>query len=243
MSFGGKVSGGAYSGSWEGDRPKPSFNPYVFDTGAGKSQRQIVLEGVISLLQRLHVANGGYLQAIEPSAIMMRGKFDDENSGYVLDQLQGRAPGVLVTTGDKALHTAGSLPFQWRGTLDVHVYVLVNSLRSRMTRQTGDVVSAAQPTADPGAFTILEHLEELLIGQRPGGNEGKTDELRPVSETQINVNGEFELWQQTYNLWVPRSINGKRDLTQYLTQINHSSRLAVDATKTPTASTETVVKP
>lgn len=242
MSVGGKVAGNV-AGAIAGAEPAPAFNPYIYDTGAGKPLRQVVIEGIVDLLSRLMVTTGGFLRAIEPTDIETRGKFDREAAEVILQELAGRTPGVLVTTGDMPFQTAGSSPFAWRGELEVHVYILVNSLRSRIARVAGDVTSAAEETADPGAYAITEHVRQLLVGKRPGGTLGAIKELRPVSEIRLDGDGALEIWHQTYRVRLEFTINGKRDLTQQLKQINASSRLVSDPTETPLASTETVVKP
>lgn len=242
MSVGGKLAG-VLNGGLSGEEPAPAFNGFVFDNGMGKPLRQIVVEGVIDLLQRMMVQNGGYLRAIEPTDIEPRGKFDRDTAEIIMGEMNGRTPGILVTTGDMPFQAAGSSPFAWRGELDVHLYALINSLRSRIARAAGDVTSAVDRTADPGAYTITEHMRMLLTGQRPGGTRGVIKELRPVSEIRLDGDGTLEIWHQVYRVRLEFTINGKRDLTQQLKQINASSRLAVDETETSLASTETVAKP
>lgn len=237
------VLDGATEGLIGGRQSTPTLKRYEFDTGLGKTQRAIVQDAVVEMLSRLLVSEGGYLNAIEPTSALIAGKHDEDGLGLVYEQLQGREPAIAIATGAKRYDPAG-LDFNFKSDLDVHVYILCKSLRSRMARVEGDLESDATPTADPGVYVIMEHVEQLLIGQRPGGNLGSIKELRPVEESQLGTAADFEIWHQRYQVFCQRTIDKKRDLTQQLKQINAYGRIATQAdTDTPITSTETVVKP
>lgn len=241
MSYGGKVTG-SVGGAWAG-RPAIAPNPTLFDHGLGRPQREIIQAGVVDLLARLRVDQGGYLQAIEPTDVVVRGVNDEEHLGLIYDQLQGRAPAILVATGDKDYTPVSTATHEWKGPISVHVYFFANSLRSRLSRLTGDAQSKASQIADPGLYVMMEHAEQLLIGERCTGNTS-IKELRPVSEGSLGSDNEIAIWQQTYSVLVTRSIREKRDLALELKQINTYHRLSQQApTDTPVVSTETDVEP
>lgn len=216
---------GNVAGNVLGVTAVPALKANVFDSGLGKPQRTVVREAVIDLLQRLLIANGGYLQAVEESAVRVRGEHDDEGFMEIFDRLQGRAPSVLVYLGDKPYTPAGAAEM-WTAEIDVHVYLLVNSLRGITARLSRDVVALGNPQRDPGVEVALEHIEELLIGQCPGGTKGQIREIRPQRETHVGTEQGFEMWEQIYTVRVSRSIRAKRDLTVDLKAINTYARLA-----------------
>lgn len=241
MGLGGFISG-RWTGRFSGGRAPLRFNSLEFDTGLGKSQRAIVQDAMIELLSRLHRDNGGYLRAIEPTSTVIRGVDDDQGIGLVYDQLKGQAPAIVIATGDKEYKPAGDTD-RWEASLTVHVYALVNSMRSRIARTAGDVVAAADPMADPGVFVILEHVEQLLIGTDPGGTKGVLKRVRPQAEHRIDGDLALELWEQRYTVWAGRTINSNRDIDLELKAFETYSRLATQLRSDPAlVETNTVVR-
>jgi hypothetical protein len=243
VSFSGGIAGNI-GGGWIGALSVPSMNVRQFDTGLGKSLRALVQDGVIDLLQRMLRENGGYIQAIEPTSVIVRGANDEQGLALILDQLQGRSPAILVATGDKSYSAAGIGGFRWRAELRVHVYFVNNSLRSRLARLVGDVVSDADSSADPGVHIAMEHAEELLVGSIPGGTLNMVQSIVPNEETQLGEDAKQELWHQVYTVEVSRSINAKRDITLELERIDAYHRLAdqQQPTDAPIVATQTTVE-
>lgn len=236
-TLGGKYSGG---GALQGTVPQPRALTKL-DGGLGRPQREIVLNACVDLLKRLADENGGYLLALEPTDAIIRGTDDDYGIAEVLDQLGGRAPAVLVSTGDADFSTAGDVD-RWKKTLRVHVYFVTNSLRSKMERHVPDVVALGNRRADPGAFVMMEHVEMLLIGQAPGNTNGAIKSLRPVGEKRIAADADLVIWEQIYELWLGKTINLNRDLDLELKQINAYHRLAEQASSDdPIVETTTTV--
>lgn len=229
MSYAGNMLG-KYSGTYGGRVGPPLFRRYAFDSGMPEPQRQLLLDAVCSMLSRLSVQVGGYVKDIVQTTTEVKGALDDEGIGFLYDELKGQTPAIAVCTGSLQFIPKGAVD-QWDGTLDVYVYILVNSMRSRTSRQSGDVVSAADPHADPGAFVILEHANMLIAGKKPFSPTGK--ELRPVAEQRISSDGTMELWQLHYNVGLTKSVNLKRDLTLELQSIETYSRLASQAVTDP----------
>lgn len=224
MGFGGSFVG-TYSGPLAGTPyAKKLLSVAVFDGGLGKPQRAVVIDSMIVLLDRLRREQGGYVQAIEGTTTIARGVGDEEACADVNDQLMGRAPGILIATGDMDFDTAGDTD-RWKSPLRVHVYFYVNSMRDRFDgRGTADVVALADGTADPGAFVLLEHARMLLAAQRPGGK--SLAELRPLTERRIATDGDREIWEQIYICNVSQIVNVKRDIALELKQINTYNRLS-----------------
>lgn len=241
MSFGGQF-GGRFAGALLGRAPGRSFDRYRFDTRLSKPLRGIIQDGAVSMLSPLDGANGGYLAALEPTAQTIRGNQDEEAFGMLADQLGGRTPAILVGCGDADYSIAGDVQ-NWKGTLTVPVYLIVNSAQSRELRQTGNAESYATATADPGIFVMLEHTRQLLAGQLPGDVGNSIKHLRPSTERQLWAGEDVEIWEQTYIVVISYSLNLKRDISLELKQIETYTRLAdqqIDS-DTPIVETNTVI--
>lgn len=225
MGYSGRYAG-KLIGRYSGLPYVPTLNFNVFDGGAGKPQRAIVIDSIIAMLARLHADNGGYLQAIEGTTTIAKGVGDTEACADMVAELSGRIPGVLVATGDMDFETAGDVD-RWKSPLRVHVYFCTNHMRDRFDgRGVADVVAHADGTADPGVFVATEHVRMLLAAQRAGGAKSQIKDLRPLTERRIETDGEREIWEQIYVVIVSHTINTKRDLTMELKQINTYTRLA-----------------
>lgn len=223
MGYGGTYVG-RYSGRYAGAPTVPPFNVFAFDGGAGKSQRAIVIDAITTMLAPLHINQGGYLQAIEGSTSLAKGPDDDEGCADIVEQLNGRCPGVLVATGDMDFETAGDVD-RWKSPLQVHLYFFSNHMRHRFDgRGTADIVSYADGRADPGVFTAMEHARNLICAQRAGGALSQIKDLRPVTERRIAADSEKEIWEQIYIVLVSHTINTKRNVTLELKQINTYTR-------------------
>src|SRR5262249_23626941 len=155
--------------------------------------------------------------------------------------VEGQLPAVAVALGDKPYQAAGE-QHRYKGPLAVHIYVVVNSMRTTLARLAGDVVSNIDTTADPGAEVILEALEQQLIGAEL--NQGaRIKELRPVRETFVAASPEFTLFELHYECVVTRTINpARRQSAVQLDELLTRARLADDPTghETTTTLTENV---
>lgn len=192
---------------------------HAFDTGLATPQRTLVRDGVVTALGPLLLSNGLYLRYIGIFAGTLDGGMGEREE--LLDQLQGQAPAVLVALGRKTYEAAGATTQRnrYRGAIAVHVHVASNHMRSREARQAGDVVAAASVTKDPGLDTILEHVEELLIGyQIPDGNDS-VYRLVPEDEDEVWHDNQISIWRQRYTVRVQRNINVYRDAVTLLTEI------------------------
>jgi len=233
---------GRYSGRFAGASTVPAFNVFAFDGGAGKPQRAIVIDAITTMLAPLHADHGGYLQAIEGSTELAKGPDDEVACADIVAQLNGRCPGILVSTGDMDFETAGDVD-RWKSPLKVHLYFFTNHMRHRFDgRGTADIVAYADGRADPGVFTAMEHARNLICAQRAGGALSQIKDLRPMTERRISTDGEKEIWEQIYVVLVSHTINTKRNLKLELLQINTYTRSSEQlVTDDPLVSIETKV--
>lgn len=238
MGYAGRYSGRYVSG-YAGARYAPTLrSTFLFDGGLNKPQRAVVQDAVVLLLERLQIANGGYLACVEATDSQVHTPDDADEVNDMIDQVGGRMPALLVATGDAELDTAGDVSV-WQSELDVHLYFLNNNARSRIARTVQDVVALADPKADPGVFVAMEHARMLLAGQIPGGIM-QLKRLRPIRERRVGTNGVMVVWEQIYRTKVSVQVDLKRDIALELTQINTYNRLAEQAsTDEPIVSTET----
>ncbi|MCA9678832.1 MAG: hypothetical protein KC464_27635 [Myxococcales bacterium] len=193
---------------------------HTFDTALPKPQRTALRDAILAQLAPLKYSEGLYLRALKG----MPEPLGKEDADLIFDQVAGQTPAVLVALGRKASDPAGlsGAMDNWVATLDVYVYAVSQLQRGELERVAGDVVSAASVTADPGLETVLEHLEELLLGWQMTDASGSIRELRPVDEDALWHSKEVTIWVQQYQVRVQRDLLRHKTLTQYLTLIETS---------------------
>jgi len=204
---------------------------HEFDTGLAIPLRQQLLNGTLAALHPLLRSEGGYVAAIKHCSVAVKGAHDEANIGLLWDILQGRTPAIAVSLGDGDYDAAGIGGYRYSETVAVHVYVLLNSLRSRESRQTGDVVSAADDHADPGLFVMHEHIAQLLIGAifNPPPLKTQTNylkDMRPQRFEELDSDNAKMLWQFVFSAQLSRDINPDRDVRQLLNEIHTYGRIA-----------------
>ena len=172
------------------------------------SMRGMVTEGIVELLQPLHVRQGAYLEGIDH----WRGETLDQ----IREQTKGRRPALLIVahTGDLA-QQRGSRRDHGRKTLRVEVFVVSTHLGSQEARLTGtndknaegSGVTGAVGRQDPGSYQILDDIEALLYGR-------DTDvlgaaQLIPRQELLEDEASDFCVWRMVYSIDVsaPNSQN------------------------------------
>ncbi len=130
---------------------------------AGSRSERLVLErAVLRALDDLRAASGGYLQALRPYA----GEYGGE-IGATLEALGGRAPAILVWTGDADYQSKAMNNRVGIAVIDLHVDAISASLRSREARVAGDEASASGQD-DPGIYGILADARDRLMGAELG---------------------------------------------------------------------------
>lgn len=205
---------------------------HEFDTGLARAQRTLLRDGVVSLLSGLLIANGGYLKAVIPFGGVVRGYTDEIGLDQIKAALNGRAPAVAVALGDGAGNAAGMGGFNYTKDIDLIVYHYANNVRALLDGRTKiDARGLAADTNDPGLDVMLEHVEELLIGQRVGAasvtnpvgeitrSTPTIKQIRLVTEEELATENALTIWRQRFAVTVARTINPRRGVTQLLEEI------------------------
>ena len=190
--------------------------PHVYDHGGAVPQRTALRN---ALLTRLSVLKRPtmYLHAVSalptPLAAM-----DEAADAYLSRAVGGRYPAVAVALGRGDAAPAGMPQSHARKTIEVAVYVMSAHGRDYVEGRLSGDVSAATVTNDPGIETMLEHVEELLLG-RDLGVPG-VSELRPVHEQEVWSGDDFTVWELLFTARVDRTINHNRLVTTLLAEID-----------------------
>lgn len=205
---------------------------HEFDTGLARAQRTLIRDGVVTLLSGLLRSNGGYLAAVIPFGGVVRGYTDLGGIDTLKAALNGRAPSIAVGLGDRAVDAGGMGGFNFKGTIELVLYHYANHIRSLTEGRTKiDARGLASDVADPGLDVMLEHAEELLIGQRVGGptTQNAAGEVRrstssikqivPTREEELETDNTSTIWAQRYAVRVERTINPHRTVSQMLEEL------------------------
>lgn len=187
---------------------------HTYDTGLALAQRTLIRNAVIAKLAPLLRANGRYVLAIKPIPRRYRGEGDIEGRQQLVNALLGQTPAIGVALGRKTYEATDGDAFISLGELELSIVVISQHGRDPALvegRLATDPVGDAAITADPGIEAMLEHVEELLLGQSIGV--AGTSELRPVDEEEVETAENGSIWQQTYSIRVERQINPSRGNT------------------------------
>lgn len=191
---------------------------HSFDTGLPRPQRTTLRNGAVALLSGLKRPTG-YLQAVVPWGGVVRGYTDDEGIDQLWRTLEGRSPAIAIALGDRTNEAIGMGGFNFKGTLELLVYFYSSHPRDlEAGRLSADAVAIASNTADPGLDVMLEHAEELLVGQRAGVS-ATIKQIRLAREEELRTEGGFSLWVQRYAVEVTRNINPHRGIELMLTEL------------------------
>ncbi len=218
MGLSGSLSGAALGGALSG----AAVNRY--DTGLHRPQRSEIRTALVDrIAAALAFAEGRYLRAVRGLPRQLKNDSPEE-MGILFNVLQGQAPAVAVALGRKDYEPSGMGVATFEGTIDLAVYVVSANPRSREDgRLSTDVAGQADPTADPGVETILEHVEELLVGQEL--NIKSISEVRPRWEDELCTLLDVTIWEQHFTLRVERVMNPERDNDEVLTEIEGDNLL------------------
>lgn len=209
---------------------------HAFDTGLTRAQRTLIRAGAVSLLAPLLRSAGGYLQAIIPWGGVVRSYQDLEGIDLLWAAFNGRAPSVAIALGDRVPSPAGMGGFNFTSKLELVAYHYSNHPRDLESgRLEIDVAGLAANTADPGLDVMMEHVEELLIGQRCGAS-ATIKQIRPTREEELRSENGYSLWAQRYEVQVERTINPNRGISQLITEFRANVRTSDDPLRTIAAS-------
>jgi hypothetical protein len=188
--------------------------PHVYDHGGVKPQRTALRDALVARLSLLK-RPAMYLQAV----VMLPTRINDPDDGTLYAALNGRAPAIAIALGRGEAAGGGMPASSARKNIEIAIYVVSSHGRGNVEgRLAGDVSSAADVTKDPGVETMLEHVEELLLG-RDLGIPGVA-EIRPGTEDEVWSGEDMTIWEATYTVRVDRAINHNRLVTTLLTEID-----------------------
>lgn len=128
-----------------------------------------------------------YVRAVEPYNGEMGHAMTPDDLYQIL---RGRAPAVLVTTGDGTAETGDIQRRLARKMVDIDIVLISNDLRSREDRTR----------ADRGIYEMAEDIEGLLIG-RDSGIDG-VGRLQLVAEKAILHRPELCAWTVRYQVLI-----------------------------------------
>lgn len=199
---------------------------HKFDTGLALPQRSTIRQGLIDRLSaELLKANGGYLNAIVPLPRLFRGEGDEDGLAIIARALQGQAPAIGIALGRKTYEATDSEANVSEGELAIGVYFISQHGRDLVDgRLSPDVVAQGAIDADPGIEVVMEHVEELLLGQEL--NIHGASEIRPVTEDEVATFDDVTIWEQTYAIHVARAIDPARKSTRFVTSIQGDHKVA-----------------
>lgn len=199
-----------------------------YDTGLARAQRTLLRAAIAAQFSDLMLANGGYVRAIK--SIPRPLKDSEEELGWIGMHAQGQSPCIIIALGGKKYESVDVGADVYRANIDVAIYICSTNVRGLIEgRLETDTVAAGDATKDPGIDTMLEHVEERLLGQsfKLGGLASqRTSEMDPESEDELFTNGELSIWEQKYSVWVPREVNPNRAITQLNTSIETQTSIA-----------------
>lgn len=197
---------------------------HAFDTGLARPQRTLVRNGAVTLLSGLLRTNGGYLRAVLPWGGVIRGFTDVKGVDDLWKALLGRAPAIAIAVNDRTSEPAGIGGFNFKSELELVAYHYSNHPRSLTAgRMEIDAAGLASDTADPGLDVMLEHAEELLVGQRCGAS-ATVKQVVPTREEELLTDEGLTLWAQRYSVTLHRQINEYRGVTALLAELRTNVR-------------------
>lgn len=201
-----------------------------FDTGAPKAQRTQLFDAIAAALGDLYrsAAPPAYLRPTKRIARIVRPSVNETHDGFGLklveDASQGNMPCVLVAFGDAKYSAQGLDPIDSQAELDVQLLVVSSHLGGMETgRLAADTTANADATQDPGLDTMLEHVEERLMGQDlgvPG-----IHELRWHHVGEVFTAPEYSVWEVRATALLERHVNPDRAETRVVTEIEADHKL------------------
>lgn len=210
---------------------------HAFDTGLLVPQRQAIRDAVLARLDVLvkkPAGTGLYVRALKTVPGRLSGG-SDESLAELVHHTQGELPAVLIAMGRKVPTRVSEDGLELEVAHTLHVYVASSHQKDDVVgRLYSDAIAAGDLRADPGLFTMLEHIEELLVGQElgvPG-----VGALVQTEDDELATFADLAVWQQTYEVPATKTINPSRGITQLLLSIQAAHNLDL-----PTEAVEPIV--
>lgn len=179
---------------------------HAFDTGSNKPIRTLIKQGVVTLLSPLKRSNGGYLLDVGAYGGITR-TYTDETGIQDLVRFFTRSPTIAVTCGTRT-HKSGTTSGR-SSVSQMELLLYFTSQHSRgqeRGRMESDPVALADDQADPGLDVIMDHTEELLLGQFPSLEVLNLKQIEFANEQELVTSEKITIWTQTYYLTVTKTI-------------------------------------
>ncbi len=209
---------------------------HSFANGQTKPQRTRIQQGAVSLLSGLKKSAGGYLVEVMPFPYTVEPKDADSIAQFVA--MLSRAPSVAIAVGarESEIKTIGG--FYEGGEIDLMVYVSSNNARNaQIGRLEIDTAGLAADTADPGLHIVMDHVKELLLGQRlDSGTDIK--QVKPHREYEIATLQQITIWCQVYKVTVLVQLDEFRTVQQLLTSLRFRAATNPAEVHLPAAKTD-----
>jgi len=200
---------------------------HAFDSGFARPQRRLIREAIVAQLRtdlQVSTLPGSTGELYVTAVVELAAPFVDGDGDlmqHLHDAVAGRSPVIAVALGDRSFRATNTDDRYWRGTLEVHVYVLSKHARGLLERlRGGDPASLASNAADPGLETAMEHVFERLAGFTPSSSHAS--ELRPVRESFPYVADDFSIAELVFECDAQTDVNPNRGLTQIATEVLHT---------------------
>ncbi len=131
---------------------------------------------------------------------------------------------VAVALGRSQVEAVGLEAVDGREQIDFSIFVASSHQAGHEEgRLYGDAASAASNGVDPGIFTMLQHVRELVHGQDLGIN--GVSEPRWSEQDEVFTGDDATIWEQKYTVLAEVSINPDRSITEVLESIQAEHRL------------------
>ncbi len=194
--------------------------PRTYDTGHTSPQRKLIVDKIIEALAPLKLpglggASNGFLEALIPIGYRVDRSDDDFAIDLLWRDVGQKSPAIAVAPLDLLSTQAGG-PGRARAELEVEIYI-VSAHRRDVTegRMSGDAISAADDTADPGIWAILELVWMYLFDIKM--NLSTVHELKLEREAPLIMDEKKAIWRQQWSIVVGRDANVYRGLSQLFT--------------------------
>lgn len=209
-----------------------------FDSGFSEPQRTRIQHGAVALLSPLKRSEGGYLIEVAPFGAVITNAEDDQGAAQLISALS-RMPSVAVALGDRTSDVRGMGGYIEDGELDLIVYLSSSNARNNQVgRMEIDGAGLASDLADPGLHVMMDHVKELLLGQRiDSGTDIK--QIRPYREEGLYSSSAMTVWRQTYRISVQIRVSEWRTVTQLLNSLRFRAATEADEVHLPAPATKT----
>ncbi len=151
-------------------------------------------------------------------------------------RIGGAFPAVLIAAGPSPMSSEGSTRKRFKREIMMDVFVASNNLRSREHRNRQDPALATNKTRDPGIYTIVENIHQLVAG-----NDFAIDGVgpgSPIREEPLIQIDEFTIWRLVYQFNADANVESWETgdgqlLTSYFLKSQFNEDPAEDLTDIP----------